>query len=181
MKTTLLSALFLLLVVLVGCDSATGPVDDGALEIPAGAGSSVIGKVVQDPENYSGIHGRFFVQDNGTTIKLRGTATGLNPEKVYASLIYDIASPDEGPEACEPGIFDPSDPNFILNTMFFGIWTVDAAGNGTLDAVNIVDDATGERVYVPTSKIGTISIRDLTINEGFGPAAVMACGALRLH
>jgi hypothetical protein len=179
MKTTLLPALVLLLLVLAGCDSATGPVDD-ELGLPAAAGSSIIGKVVQDPENDSGIHGRFFVQDNGYTLKLRGTAVGLNPENVYVSLIYDIASPDEGPEACEPGIFDPADPNFILNTMFFGVWTVDAAGNGTLDAVNIVDDGTGERVYVPTSKIGTISIRDTSINGGFGPEAVMACGALRL-
>jgi hypothetical protein len=178
MKTQHLFIFVLVLALAAGCETPTSAIDD--LDVASAAGTSIIGKVVQDPENDSGIHGRFFVYDNGSTLKLRGTATGLNPENVYVSLIYDIASPDEGPEACEPGIFDPSDPNFILYTMFFGVWTVDAAGNGTLDAVNIVDDETGERVYVPTSKIGTISIRDTSINGGFGPLAVMACGALQL-
>lgn len=50
------------------------------------------------------------------------------------------------------------------------IWAVDSDGNGT------PFDLDGE--YVAADEIGTVSIRDLRINEGFGPDAVVACGVV---
>ena len=67
--------------------------------------------------------------------------------------------------------------------MFIGFWEVDEDGEGKLETTNVIDDVTGAPVYVPLSKIGTVSIRDLTVpgifgpgSEGSGPAAVVACG-----
>ena len=144
---------------------------------------------LEDPGNYafgpSGVTGEIEFEDDGTTLTITGEAEGLIPGVPYASLIYDIASPAEGPFACEPGIFDPSDPNFIITTMFIGLWDVDEDGEGELSAINIVDDTTGERVYVPLELIGTVSIRDFTVPnpgppffDGSGPAAVVACGVV---
>jgi len=119
--------------------------------------------------------------DDGTTLTVNGTATGLTPGIPYASLIYDNGSVPGGPEACEPTIFDETDPDFLLPTMFVDLWDNNGDGTGTLAATNIVDDETGARVYVPLDKFRTISIRDLTINNGFGPAAVVACGQVAEH
>lgn len=144
-------------------------------------GPGTTGKATLHPQNQSGVKGRIDFIDDGTTITVNGTASGLTPGVPYASLIYDNGSSPGGPLACEPTIFDPTDPGFILNTMFVGLWTVDGNGNGVLSEVNIVDDTTGMRVYVPLSKFKTMSIRDLTINQGFGPDAVMACGEEASH
>ena len=144
---------------------------------------------LEDPGNYffgpSGVTGVIFFVDDGTTLTITGTATGLTLGIPYASLIYDKESEDDGPEACEPAIFDPAEEGFILPTMFIGFWIVAPDGTGTLSAINIVDDATGMRVYVPLDLIGTVSIRDLTVPnpgppffDGSGPAAVVACGEL---
>lgn len=113
-------------------------------------------------------------EDDGSTLRVTGDAEGLTPGDVYISLVYDIGSVATGPEACEPTIFDGSDPNNILATMFLGVWTVDGGGNGTLSAIN----TNGGADYVPLSKIGTVSIRNVAINNGFGPHAVVACGAV---
>ena len=144
---------------------------------------------LEDPGNYffgpSGVTGVIFFVDDGATLTITGTATGLTPGIPYGSLIYDKESEDDGPEACEPAIFDPAEEGFILPTMFIGIWIVAPDGTGTLSAINIVDDDTGMRVYVPLDLIGTVSIRDLTVPnpgppffDGSGPAAVVACGEL---
>ena len=142
---------------------------------------------LEDPGNNAssptGVEAEIEFEDDGSTLTISGEAEGLTPGVPYASLIYDVGSSAEGPDACEPGIFVPTDPNFILTTMFIGLWEVDEDGDGELEATNIVDDDTGDRVYVPLSKIGTVSIRDLTVpgifgpgSEGSGPAAVVACG-----
>ena len=100
-------------------------------------------------------------------IRVTGEAEGLTPGDMYISLVYDIGSETEGPDACEPTIFDPTDPNNILATMFLDFWNVDGDGNGTLGPlVNLT----------PLSLIGAVSIRNLAINGGFGPHAVLACG-----
>ena len=131
-------------------------------------------------DSWTGVTGEIEFEDDGSTLEISGAATGLTPGIPYASLIYDVASEPAGPFACEPGIFDPLDPNFIIPTMFVGFWDVDEDGNGELSATNIVDDDTGDRVYVPLDKIATISVRDLTVpgpfGPGSGPAAVVACG-----
>ena len=142
---------------------------------------------LEDPGNYafgpSGVTAEIEFVDDGTTLTITGEAEGLDPTIPYASLIYDIASPAEGPFACEPFIF--GGPDSIITTMFIGLWDVDEDGDGELSEINIVDDITEERVYVPLSKIGTVSIRDLTVPnpgppffDGSGPAAVVACGVV---
>ena len=142
---------------------------------------------LEDPGNYlfgpSGVTGEIEFVDDGTTLTITGEAEGLDPTIPYASLIYDIGSSAVGDEACEPAFF--AGPDSIITTMFIGIWTVDEDGEGELSAINIIDDDTGLRVYVPLSKIGTVSIRDVTVPnpgppffDGSGPAAVVACGVV---
>lgn len=126
--------------------------------------------------NGSGVTGRIAFVDNGSELRITGDARGLNPGHNHVSLIYDVDSPATGPEACEPAIFDPEDPGFILPTMFVSQWAVGMNGAGSLRMINIVEGPTGRRVRVPLEKIGTVSIRDATINGGFGPEAVVACG-----
>ena len=65
--------------------------------------------------------------------------------------------------------------------MFVARWNVDEAGGGTLSATNIgMTNDPNNRIYVPLTKIGTLSIRDRSVEgpkgPGTGPAAVVACG-----
>ena len=129
------------------------------------------------PRNQSGVRGRITFTDDGSTLTVTGTATGLTPGEIYVSLIYDNGSSPGGPEACEPTIFDPTDPDFLLPTMFVGVWVNAGDGTGTLAAIN----TNGGADYVPLSKFKTISIRDTSINWGFGPLAVAACGEEATH
>lgn len=168
-----------LLFVSAACDRPLPPATESPLF--SHANGVATGLALLHPVNRSDIIGVVEFTDDGSTLTVNGVASGLDPGAVYVSLIYDNGSVSGGPEACEPTIFDPSDPDFILLTMFVGVWDVDAAGNGTLEAENILDEDTGERVYVPLSKFKTISIRDTRINEGFGPEAVVACGDEATH
>lgn len=121
--------------------------------------------------NNSGITGQLTIEDDGSTIEVTdGSATGLDPDAdIYLSLFYDKASPPKGPQACEPGVHDPDHPLFLTDAQMLGaVWIVLSSDQA------IVSDIDGE--YVPIDKIGTVSIRDLRINNGFGPEAVMACG-----
>ena len=116
-------------------------------------------------------------EDNGVdTLTITGKAKGMTPGETYTTRIYDIGSVNHGPEACEPTIFSPTDPNFILPTMFVGTWTVDANGKGTLSAVNI----NGGVAYVPLSKIGTTSVRREQTFPGSVTANVLeSCGKVK--
>ncbi len=146
---------------------------------------------LEDPGNFgpppSGVTGEIeFVDDGSTTLTITGEAEGLTPGVPYVSLIYDIFSLAVGDFACEPS-FAPDDPSAfnIFATMFVGEWDVDEDGDGTLSAINIGPTfAPGPPVYVPLSKIGTISIRDGTVEGDFGPgtgpAAVVACGVVEV-
>lgn len=122
--------------------------------------------------NRSGISGQVTLRDDGSSIVVDdGSATGMDPANSggYLSLFYDKASPPNGPEACEPGTTDPDHPLFLTDAQMAGaIWLVDGNGDGT------PLDLAGE--YVPVDRVGTMSIRDLRVNEGFGPEAVVACG-----
>ena len=135
---------------------------------------------LEDPGNNAssptGVEAEIEFEDDGSTLRISGEAEGLTPGVLYASLIYDVNSSAEGPDACEPAIFDPGDPNNILATMFIGFWQVDEDGEGELEATN----TNGGADYVPLTKIGTISIRDLTVSGGAGPAAVVACGEVEV-
>lgn len=103
-------------------------------------------------------------------IVVSGTASGLDSDNSlgYVSLFYDLGSPETGPRACEPTVHNPNDEDFLTNEqMLGGVWMVDGNGDGTLI------DLDGE--YVSLEKIGSISIRDTRIGNGFGTQAVVAC------
>lgn len=140
--------------------------------------SDATGRAQLHPENQSGIVGTINFTDDGGTLSVSGTAGGMDPAETYFSLIYDIGSAPGGPEACEPTIFNPADPNFILPTMFVGVWSVDAGGNGTLTATN----TNGGADYVPLTKIKTISVRRDTFPENPPFFNVLdACGQVATH
>jgi hypothetical protein len=109
-----------------------------------------------------------FTQTAGGLI-VTGTAKGLAPstEGRYVSLVYDTRSTPGGPNVCEPTI--------PIDGMFVGIWVSDASGNGVL----IQLAPPGE--IAPLGTIDTILIRDTTINDGFGPEAVVACGEIAVN
>ena len=162
--------------VMVGCASDTPVAPDSPPAFRHVAGIATA-RATLHVMNQSGVHARISFTDDGSTLTINGTASGLVPSVPYASLIYDNGSVSGGPEGCEPTIFDPTDPDFLLPTMFVGIWMNHGDGTGTLAAVN----TNGGVDYVPLGKFRTISVRDLTINEGFGPEAVAACGEVAEH
>ena len=100
---------------------------------------------------------------------MTGTAKGLAPSTVgrYVTLVYDVGSVPGGPELCEPTVELPG--------MFVGIWASDAAGNGLL--IQLAPPG----AIAPLGTFDTVSIRDTTINSGFGPQAVVACGQVAVN
>jgi hypothetical protein len=126
-------------------------------------GSTLVsGHATQHQMGQSGISGSISFVDNGTTLSVRGTATGLNPNDFYISLLYDshVAG---GPAACLP----TANSTQTDDQMFVGVWSVDSNGNGTLTA-----DKSGTS-YVPLQDVHTVSIRAASI--GFG---LVACGEI---
>ena len=126
-------------------------------------------------DNPTRVEALFSFVDDGQTLTVNGRARGMTPGELYISLVYDIGAVGNGPDACAPTIFNPQDPNHLLNTMFLGFWEVDEFGRGVLSAVN----TNGGADYVPLSKIGAVSVRRV-----LNPANVMenvleACGAVR--
>lgn len=159
---------------LVGCEQLPDePATADAPDAEASHGASNIPSTTVELKeiNGSGITGEVTLTDDGSEITVTGTAEGMDPAKdfQYLSLFYDKASPPNGPEACEPGTHDPNHPLFLTDAQMLGaIWTVDGNGDGT--AIDLDEDR------VTIDEIGTMSIRDLTVNDGFGPEAVVACG-----
>lgn len=120
--------------------------------------------------------GTISVMDDGSSLVISGTADGLDPDNEvpgYASLFYDVSSSVHGPEACEPRAGEDHVLHITDAQMFVGVWVGhgpdDGNGSGTLLQL-------GPPQYVPVDRVGTVSIRDLRINGGFGPDAVVACG-----
>ena len=145
----------------------------GATAAAGGLGSAERGSAAADPPTR--IKAKFEFVDDGTTLRVFGNARGMAPNATYASLVYDVGSLAEGPGACAPSIFNPTDPNFILNTMFLGLWEVDARGRGRLSVLN----TNGGFDFVPLSKIGSVSVRLLLDGTPSGPTFLEACGAIR--
>jgi hypothetical protein len=123
----------------------------------------------QHPVNQSGAHGRIAFTQTMAGLTVTGTATGLAPNTLgrYITLVYDLRSVPGGPNVCEPTVPIPG--------MFVGIWTTNAAGNGLL--IQTAPPGT----IAPLGTIDTVSIRDTTINGGFGPQAVVACGEIAVN
>jgi hypothetical protein len=125
------------------------------------------GHALQHPSNQSGVMGRITFTETPAGLIVEGTATGLEGPSVgrYVSLVYDVGSVPGGPTGCEPTV--------ELANMFVGIWVVDADGNGELVQLN--------PAVAPLDMIDTVSIRDGTVNQGFGPEAVVACGQIAVR
>ncbi len=140
-----------------------------------GLGSKESARAAADPPTH--ITAGFKFVDNGTTLRVVGRARGMDPDETYVSLIYDVGSVAEGPTACAPSIFSPADPNFILETMFLGLWEVDAKGRGKLSTLN----TNGGFNFVPLSKIGNVSVRRLLDGTPDGQTVLEACGAVRTN
>jgi hypothetical protein len=130
------------------------------------AAAGATARATQHPANQSGVMGAINFRDTGTAIVVTGTATGLAPSTLgrYVTLVYDVGSVPGGPTNCEPTAPMPN--------MFIGFWTSDAGGNGILHQVGQPP---------PFGAFDTVSIRDTTINNGFGPQAVVACGQVAVN
>jgi hypothetical protein len=131
------------------------------------------------PANQSGVNAsiNFVAVDSASSVALNATATGLEESfGRYISLVYDNGSvpggPDQSPGGPLTGLCEPTDDS-IDGLMFVGIWDVDEAGNGTLLQVG--------GPFAPLGSYGTVSIRDTTVNGGFGTAAIVACGRVAVH
>ena len=126
--------------------------------VSVSTGEIYIGQANLQPIDRSGVRAKITFIDDGSMLMVLGTATGLDPAQSYVTLIYDNGSLPGGPSACQPTIFNPFDPEFLLPTMFVGFWSVDADGNGTLNAIN----TNGGFNYVPLEKFRSTSVRLVT-------------------
>lgn len=128
------------------------------------AQGGVTARANQHPVNQSGVMGKITFTQTGAGLIVTGTAKGLAPSTTgrYVTLVYDVGSVPGGPEVCEPTAPMPG--------MFVGIWASDAAGNGLL--IQLAPPG----AIAPLGTFDSVSIRDTTINGGFGPQAVVACG-----
>ena len=134
----------------------------------------------------SGITGIVTFQDDGNHLYISGTATGLDEDENYLSLIYDKGSVASGvpvafndynpladPQApCEPTILDGGDDD-ISATMFIGFWTNNGDGTGNLNVVDIGG------VRVPLEKFRTVSIRLSGLSRD--EPSLQACGVVVPH
>ena len=151
-------------------------IGDIAAELDSTEISSSRGEANLHPVDDSGVKARIEFVDDGTTLAVNGTATGLDPNESYVTLIYDNGAVPGGPNACVPTIFDPEDPDFLLGTMLIGFWNVDPSGNGTLSAINTNFGAD----YVRLDRFRATSVR-LVLGPPPSPGAppptdLMACG-----
>lgn len=129
----------------------------------------------------SGVRATIRFTDDGETLRVNGTARGLDPAQTYITLIYDNGSVARGPCACAPTIFDPEDPEFLLGRMLIGSWQVNADGTGTLSAVNTNSGAD----YVPLGMFRTTSVRRVLgpppAPGAPPPTELLACGRVRIQ
>lgn len=166
-----------------------GPISPGVDVESAGAKTTarVAGEAVRTaqatvhPTNQSGVKARIDFVDDGTALLVTGTAEGLDPTQTYLTLIYDNGARPGGPNACRPTIFDPGDPEFLLNRMIVGFWDVDGDGNGILTAVNTNFGAD----YVPIGLFRAASVRRVLgpppVPGAPPPTALEACGRVAIQ
>ena len=95
-----------------------------------------------------------------TGITATGVATGLDPNKRYGSLAYDLGAVPAGPRACLPTASAPG---------LLGFWDVKPDGTGTLNAT------TGG---FGVNDIGAVSIR---IFNATPPRPLQACGRVNVQ
>ncbi len=158
-------------------------------ESPLGVGETVVESLARgtgsealtaqatlEPMNESRVKAKIEFVDDGSTLFVRGAATGLDPTQTYLTLIYDNGSVAKGPTACTPTIFDPENPEFLLDRMIVGAWRVDARGIGRLSAINTNFGAD----YVPVGLFANASVRRVLGSRPAPgappPTELVACG-----
>lgn len=126
----------------------------------------------QEEDGTSNISALLQITDDGTTITVTGTATGMIPGRVYASVFYDNGSQPTHVttaagvnlrNACLPT--EGFQPPQSFSQMVIGVWTQDtqdptkwrlsASKSGAFDAPVPL-------AYLPLNQVGTISVREDT-------------------
>lgn len=136
----------------------------------------------------SGINGLISFEDNGAANVITGYATGMDPTKVYVSLVYDVNSVPTGQNACLP---TPGDNSLSFNQMIVGVWLPIGSSTRTLTVVktgpDILPQGQGPLAYFALRLAGTVSIRQDTQPGQPIPAApapgrflLKSCGKVRL-
>ncbi len=137
----------------------------GALSSPS------TGSATLHPYDRSGVRAQMdFVdtQDENTGLIIIGTATGLDPTKIYFSSLHE--SVPGGPHACEI-----SESGFDEERIFTITWHVNPDGTGTLFAIQ------NEGAYLSLSDFDTVGIRELTVAGRPDLAPLVACGQVNKH
>lgn len=158
--------LFVLLVLSIGA-VMIATASAGALSSPS------TGSARLHPYDRSGVKARISFLDTHDVhagLLVTGTATGLDPEKFYISLIHENGSLPGGPRACEA-----AEEQLDEEEMSVGRWQVNEDGTGTLVSIK------SQGSYVPLSDFDTISIRELTIPGRPDLAPLLACGQINKH
>jgi hypothetical protein len=131
------------------------------------------GKARLHPINHSGIKAKISFLDTGNNVTgliISGTATGLDPNESYVSLLYDNPSVRGEEQSC-----NLADNLLDFEEEFAGRWSVEPDGTGTLFRTNFTS------AYVPLSRLDAISILR---EEGDRPPEsfeLVACGKISKH
>lgn len=80
---------------------------------------------------FSPIRGKIHFSDNGTTLTVRGEASGMDPSLSYISFVYGTGSHGRNSLACLP----PTPNNLTFNQMVLGYWLPVGSSHRTLYAV----------------------------------------------
>jgi hypothetical protein len=136
----------------------------GALSSPS------TGSARLHPYDRSGIKARMDfldTHDENVGLIITGTATGLDPTKIYFSSLQEAVP--GGPRGCETP--ERGDEEQI----FTGRWQVNADGTGTFFAIQ------NQGAYLPLSDFDTVGIRELTVAGRPDLAPLVACGRVNKH
>lgn len=128
-------------------------------------------KVWLQPVNGSDITGTITIRDSGEQLRFSGRAWGLNREKNYTTLLYDVGSQPSGPVACLPNPVAPQPLSF--DEMQVGVWQPIGQRTRWLPARRV------GRAYVSMTRVGTMSIRRVDQRGPTTTLSLVACGAVR--
>jgi hypothetical protein len=120
----------------------------------------------------SGIRAQIIFVDTGTELLVVGTATGMDPDAVYESLIYDNGAQPRGEFPCIPGL-DPSIPPLSGLQMFVSFWEPVGSSTHVLTAVK------SGLSYVALGEFATMSVRELPTPVPPDNTDLRTCGRVR--
>lgn len=71
----------------------------------------------------------------------------MDANETYLTQMFDVGSVATGANACQPTIFDPDDPDYLIDIQFLGFYE-----DGEFSITLSGDD------YVSVDRIGTVSL-----------------------